>query len=68
MYEGFIEQLEKAGIDSQSLDHIVHQMKSGEASEINNKGMERQLDYLLEHLGRKGLVELLEIEVENIDA
>ncbi|MEW6545198.1 MAG: hypothetical protein AB1411_16540 [Nitrospirota bacterium] len=34
-----------------ALDSLVHDMKSQEASAINNEGIEGQLDYLIESAG-----------------
>ncbi len=35
-------------LQSEDLDDLVHDMKAGEASNINNGGVEAQVDYLLE--------------------
>jgi hypothetical protein len=34
-----------------SLDNIVHDLKSSEASAINNEGAKAQIDYIIERLG-----------------
>jgi hypothetical protein len=43
-----------------SLDDLVHDVKSREASEINNEGTERQIDYLISVLGVDGLNKALQ--------
>jgi len=40
--------LEKTSIESHMLDDIVHELKSTEAAEINNNGIEAQAKYILE--------------------
>ena len=40
------EELEKA--TQEELDELVHDMKSEEAADINNRGKEAQINYLLE--------------------
>lgn len=35
-------------LQSEDLDDLVHDMKAGEASNINNSGVEAQVEYLLE--------------------
>ena len=39
------EQLE--GMTEEALDEIVHDLKAGEAAEINNQGREAQISYIL---------------------
>lgn len=34
--------------ESEDLDDLVHDTKSGEAADINNGGIDSQIDYLLE--------------------
>ena len=36
-----------------ALDELVHDLKAGEASDINNSGIEGQVAYLLKALGEK---------------
>lgn len=44
--------VEAAGITEEDLDELVHELKSEEAAEINNRGLEAQLEYILEaHCG-----------------
>lgn len=40
-----------AGITSEDLDELVHDFKAEEAAEINNAGLEAQLEYILECCG-----------------
>jgi hypothetical protein len=37
--------------DAEVLDEEIHQLKSQEASGINNEGLKAQLEYMLESLG-----------------
>lgn len=39
------------GLEEDALDELVHDAKSGEASNINNGGFTDQVDYLVEALG-----------------
>ena len=39
------EQLE--GMTEEDLDEIVHDLKAGEAAEINNQGKDAQIEYIL---------------------
>lgn len=43
---GFIQTLDD--VDESSLDELVHDVKSGEAADINNGGFESQIEFLLE--------------------
>jgi hypothetical protein len=38
-------------IDQETLDEMVHDLKSSEASNINNQGPEGQVDFLIQELG-----------------
>jgi len=40
--------LEADGCESVDLDEIVHDLKAGEASAINNGGLTEQVEYILE--------------------
>lgn len=40
-------QLKEAGADAEDIDMLVHDVKSNEATDINNKGVEAQVKYLL---------------------
>lgn len=44
----FIAEIEKQAKKQIALDEIVHDTKSKEASEINNEGIDSQLNYLLQ--------------------
>ena len=44
---GLVEHAEKLGEDGSELDEYVHEYKSSEAAEINNGGVETQLEYML---------------------
>jgi hypothetical protein len=46
-----VEFAEQNGLQAEQLDEIVHDCASMTASEINNAGMERQIDFLVENLG-----------------
>lgn len=39
------------GVVPEDLDELVHECASADASEINNGGLESQLEFLVEHLG-----------------
>lgn len=39
----------KLGINPEDLDEIIHDLKSDEATEINNTGLERQIVYMSEY-------------------
>jgi transcriptional regulator of acetoin/glycerol metabolism len=39
------------GVRPEDLDELVHELKSEEAAEINNAGLEAQLAYILEACG-----------------
>jgi hypothetical protein len=43
-----------------SLDEVVHDLKSSEASNINNSGVQAQIDYILQSCGLERTVEILE--------
>jgi len=43
--------VEAAGITEEDLDEVVHEFKAEEAAEINNAGLEAQLEYILEACG-----------------
>ena len=50
------------GIGDGLLDDIVHDLKSSEASVINNEGARAQVDYIIETLGpEQGVAEIEEI-------
>lgn len=51
--EELVEQLEKAGINCEDLDDYVHDLKSQEASAINNSGLEAQLEYIYGDIGKE---------------
>lgn len=41
------EEARKAGLSSANFDEVVHEQKSSEAADINNRGLRAQLTYLL---------------------
>ena len=47
----FLIKLQEAGVDEEMLDSLVLDMKTEEATVINNGGMERQVEYLLRVIG-----------------
>lgn len=44
-----VERLTAAGKGSEDLDDLVHDLASGVASDVNNEGLESQVEWLLEH-------------------
>ncbi|MGB9886461.1 MAG: hypothetical protein ACPLRW_05615 [Moorellales bacterium] len=46
-----LRRVEAAGLGWEDLFEVVHDLKSREASDINNAGMEAQLEYILEACG-----------------
>lgn len=51
--EELIKKLEEAGIKCEDLDDYVHDLKSQEASCINNSGMREQLEYIYGRIGTR---------------
>ena len=47
----FLVKLQEVGVDEEMLDSLVLDMKTEEATVINNGGMERQVEYLLKVIG-----------------
>jgi hypothetical protein len=47
-------------IGSQCLDELVHELKSLEASAINNGGAHEQISYIVESMGQKETIAKLE--------
>jgi hypothetical protein len=45
------DQMIKFNLHPWDLDDLVHELKSNEAAEINNSGLQTQLRYILEQLG-----------------
>jgi hypothetical protein len=43
-----------------TLDDIVHDMKSAEASDINNGGAKAQVEYIIESLGEEAGIKKIE--------
>jgi hypothetical protein len=43
------QELENLGIETEHLDSLVHDCASEQASEVNNGGVESQVNYLLSH-------------------
>ena len=41
---------ESVGLSEEGLDELVHDFKSGEAAQINNDGVDSQLEYLLDQV------------------
>ena len=56
--------LEKNGIESSSLDEIVHNAASEQASSANNEGLDGQIDYLLNTHGwtPQNILDALEVK------
>jgi len=59
-----IARLLKAGIESSSLDDIVHDAASQEASNANNGGLDDQINFLIDECGwtSKDILNALEIK------
>ena len=59
--EEFLKFCEEHGLDAESyLDDLVHDLKSQQASDVNNSGVEGQLAFLSsEGFGNKEIVEYL---------
>lgn len=55
-----VAELESRGVDPSSLDEMVHEAKSREASSINNQGLEAQIEYLVECYGIEHVVDMTE--------
>ncbi|SMB96844.1 hypothetical protein SAMN00808754_1683 [Thermanaeromonas toyohensis ToBE] len=54
----------ECGIKPEDLDELVHEFKAAEAAEINNGGLEAQLEYLVQCCGSvRDLQEALEREL-----
>ena len=49
--ERLVNKAESAGLKSEDLDEMVHDLVSGVASDINNGGLEDQVKYLVAGLG-----------------
>ena len=48
------------------LDEAVHDLKSGEATNINNEGVQAQIDYILQSCGLERAIDVIE-EAKNVD-
>ena len=46
------------------VDEFIHELKSGEAADINNAGLEEQFDYLIQHAGPDWVEQLIVTEEE----
>ena len=57
-----IEALDRSGFGDVDLFDVVHALKSLEASEINNSGLEMQLDYILGGMTLECLIQYLDPE------
>jgi hypothetical protein len=53
-----IADLQQRGVEAGELDEMVHDGKSLEASNINNAGLEAQIEYLVEQYGLAQVVEM----------
>ena len=47
-------------IGGECLDELVHELKSSEASSINNGGASEQIDYIVEAMGQEAAITKLE--------
>ena len=63
----FMRRIEEAGLTPEDLDNLVHDLKSNEASDINNAGLAQVLEQeqvLVEALEQSQLAQVLESESE----
>lgn len=51
-------------LESEHFDEVVHECKSAEASAINNAGIEIQLEYITESLGRHEAAKVIQHELD----
>jgi hypothetical protein len=56
--KGLVEKVQAIG--SECLDDLVHDLKSSEASSINNQGAHEQIDYIVMSLGAEEAIRKLE--------
>lgn len=49
-----------------SLDDVVDSCKSGEAADINNGGVHNQVDFLVEHMGKRAAIKELKKHARNL--
>ena len=49
--ERLVNKAEAAGLEAEDLDETVHNLVSGIASDINNEGMDGQIQYLVKAMG-----------------
>jgi len=54
-----IQYIKDCSDEPEDLDELVHAAKAVEAANINNKGIEAQIDYLLEVWGEDGLTAII---------
>lgn len=55
----YVERLTKKGVEDVDLDDVIHDLKSGEAADINNSGLSDQVKYVVEAGARNELESLL---------
>ena len=58
---------EELGLESQDLDEAVHDAASHIGSGVNNQGLDRQIQFLVEQLGEQGAEEEIRAAAESID-
>jgi hypothetical protein len=56
--------IKKVKEDNVDLDEHVHELKAQEAANINNEGVESQIDYMLEKGGHEWVESLLSQDVK----
>jgi len=56
----YMRRLEEAGISAEDLDDVVHDLKSNEATDLNNAGLEAQVEYIVSCGGEGELERILE--------
>lgn len=62
-YEKLIEKAYSM-LDGSDLDDIVHEIKSREAAGINNQGLDIQIEYIEESLGKEETAKLIKELIE----
>ena len=60
----YARQTEAAGLESEDLDEVVHELVASIAANMNNSGMEGQLGYLIEEMGIQAATKQLDRLVE----
>lgn len=59
--ESLLVTLHDSNANPEQLDELVHDLKSSEASDINNGGLEAQVEYIYETMGTDAKNQILEV-------